>query len=157
MDILDIVSNRPSNEKRKNAVVCPYCDSIDVSKYGTISTSVGYVGVDRNHKWTECYCNDCEKKFTRESKGPNSVWYVDKDKNILKGIPTCFEDYTYQCAKCGGEVKRSYFKVGTNEPVFSLTSGLDENGNWVKYYRTEYRCIKCGYGGEVKEDYYKEG
>lgn len=155
MNILEIVSNKPSDEKRKDAVTCPYCSSYDISKYGTLSTCVGYVGVDYNHRWTKCYCNECERKFVRESKGPDSVWYVDEDKKVLKGIPTCFEHYIYQCIKCGGEVEREYIDTKTGKKAKSLSQGLNEKGEWVKLYRTEYRCKGCGHGGKVEDDYYK--
>jgi len=153
MDLFEIVSNRPLEELRDGPMHCPFCQSDEVAEVMTSKTLVGYSGEDFNHWHTYCVCLACNERFCRESKGPRNVWYTQKDGTVLEGVPCCFESYKYKCLKCGGVVERYYTDLEGKPVVFTTISNVD--GEWVKQYKTFYRCNDCGYGGETEEDYYE--
>lgn len=110
-------------------------------------------GYDPNHSWQKCTCS-CGESFTRESKGyapyKKNVWLTQKGK-LLRGAPSCFESYEYQCSRCEGPVRRVYLgKDG--KPAKSLSS-TNEDGKWVNNYTIHFNCKDCGYGGEVDDEY----
>ena len=155
IDIMEIVSERPSEEEVGSNPICPLCNNSDIDAGGFRTTCLGYFGgVNPNHTWTECYCKNCNKSFVRETKSGN-VWYTS-DGFVLKGMPNCFEKYYYTCSKCSGKVLRKYTALdGISEVQGLSTRNID--GKWVKEYRIFYECEKCGHGGEVKDDHwYKE-
>lgn len=157
LSILDIVKERPLTEGPDDPAHCPYCDSTNVKVRSRSSTLVGYTGpVNTNHQWHESECERCETLYVREIKGLN-VWYTPhrdhRKPQVLKGIPTCFEDYQYTCAKCSGPVLRTYRDLRGNPTQSLCTNRVD--GKDVREYTVHYNCTQCGHGGEVDQDYYR--
>jgi DNA-directed RNA polymerase subunit RPC12/RpoP len=152
MNLLDIVQERALTELPTDPATCPYCGSTDVKVVSRSSTLLGFTGpVDPNHQWHESVCNGCKKLYTRELKELN-VWYTAERgyrevSRVLKGIPTCFEDYQYTCAKCSGPVLRAHRDRAGNPT--KVLSSRQVNGVVVRDYTTHYNCTQCGHGGEV--------
>ena len=168
--LFDIVKQRPLvYEKPLDAPVCPYCDSDEV-RMGSKCTTL--VGGWCNHVWQRLECLECKMVCVREykehGKEPDgNVWYTEgrhakhdrdpsKPPRVLLGVPSCFEDYLYDCAKCGkeGAVSREHLKLHSWEPVDVLVRTIGD-GKSVKQYHTTYSCSKCGHGGFVEEDYWR--
>ena len=148
MELLNIVLERPLS---KSNPTCPFCYSDNIFVGNTTGTLLGYSNdPDPNHYWTFCSCNQCHQTFIREIKA-NNMWYTQNSR-VLAGIPNCFEDYTYTCAKCSGPVNRHYTKLN-GEKTDTLCEEI-VNGKTIKKYKTFYYCQSCGYGGETEKDYY---
>lgn len=155
MNLDDIVAERPLPEKPDDPVICPYCGGSTTRVLSKSSTLLGWSGpVNPNHQWHESVCNGCGKHFTREIKDLN-VWYTggrcrDSQASVLlKGRPSCFEDYQYTCAKCAGAVLRTHNDLQGN-PAKALCTKWDGDRP-IRQYTTHYNCTKCGHGGQVGE------
>ena len=148
-EFLDIVSNKPEkiNHKKHN---CPYCGSKKTKIELGSQTLVGYLGKkdNVNHYWDNGHCEGCLKEWTVEYVGKNT-WLTSNQK-ILRGIPSCFENYTYSCNKCNGEVRRSHYNKGTRDIAKSLITIIGDD----KQYDTYFRCEKCGQEAKSFNDYF---
>ena len=153
-ELFEIVKERPDNSLNKEIPSCPCCErNIDVVVISEASTLVGNLdGKDVNHHWLNCYCHLCEDTFVFEHKKDNC--WITKNKKILKGIPSCFEDYIYTCNECNGKVRREYTQLDGETPVQILKT-IKENGEWKKKYRTFFSCEICGKTIETDEEYYE--
>jgi predicted nucleic-acid-binding Zn-ribbon protein len=161
MKIIDLVANEPLPplEINEQPGFCPYCGSNNVDEKKGESTCVGYFGYwNLNHRWNSIICRDCGESCTREIKG-NNEWYTsNKDRSlpgsvVIKGLPTCFENYTYKC-KCGGIIVRKYLNLD-NDNDAKVLSSKNDNGVWKKMYRIFFVCDKCG-SHEMEDEYWKE-
>lgn len=156
--LFELVKERPSPSLTRDETICPFCNSHNVKINEHWETLVGG-DPDPNHHWKSSTCNDCKEDFTHEYKY-NNVWYTKKGK-ILKGIPSCFENYIYTCNKCDGDVIRKYTKLdgsdlqGADGIVLTITTTMD--GKWIKQFRIFYVCQKCNSSIEVPDEYYNEG
>lgn len=130
--------------------MCPFCQSSDVELSGTGTTLLGGPR-EWNHEWTTCRCRSCKKKCVKESKALH-VWYTDESR-VLLGMPACYENYVYRCAKCGGDVTRSRRNLNNDEEPGVLVTRLEE-GRVVPQYRTFYFCGSCGHGGQTEKAYW---
>lgn len=136
----EILDKNPENK-------CPTCgaDSIETAH---ISTCLGYFGgCDPNHHWHHMTCNNGHK-FCIEHKSGN--YWITACGKVLNGISNCFESYIYICKECGGDVTRKQTGLDGKTEVSSLCSFKDENGKFVKQYRTFYFCESCN--GEIEVD-----
>lgn len=136
MKISEIVKDRPCKENYGDPVVCPQCGG--TPKYqGGEETSLGDIaGGDINHK-TDIYICGCGLEFTRHSRRFN-IWYARKGTGeLLRGVPSCFENFLYHCQRCDGLVERNYRSSSGHRndmPVFV--------------------CQKCGHGGDTEIEYF---
>lgn len=169
-EFLSIVTQRPE-ELDKDNPFCPFCGSHNLHLYNHIQTLVGGRGIDPNHHWMYFTCNSCQQKFVMEFKGirtPNTtpllkrifkfnefynVWYTQNNK-ILRGIPSCFENYIYTCNKCGGDVHRHHFDRGTRNDATMLTDWLGDDADQHRSYTIHFICQKCGAEVQSFNDYY---
>lgn len=154
--ILDVVRERPIDESPSDqSASCPYCAGARLQNKGRATTLVGGPP-GTNHVWTDYSCNDCGRPFVRETKSGN-VWYTTSRTEgiVLRGIPACFERYQYTCASCGGRVTRRYMRLDGVTKATSLGWRQNDQGSWVKDYRTFFDCNHCGKSTEVREDYWK--
>jgi len=139
--IFDYVVNRPIKDK---TLICPFCNSENIDELSHESTLLGSVtNRDPNHHWIYCKCKNCEQNFTQEYK-LNNVWYTF-NKFVIKGIPSCFEQYILIC-KCGGHVKRLYRDDLKKE----------YESQCHKKYKCFYKCKKCNIEFEYPSEYYLE-
>ena len=155
-NLFNIVSDVPLDEKPEDTPKCPYCDSEHLTKEDEITTLLGWLGkVNPNHIWNYYFCIECKQRFIREIKESN-VWYTDKrgPGHVLKGMPSCFENYIYHCAKCGEEVHRYTTKLDGVTPSTGFGVATNSDGIMVKQYRVFYKCASCGHGGEVATDHW---
>lgn len=158
--LLKHIAHKPLDELPSAKVHCPYCNSIKIKKGGKITTLLGGgtgVDDDPNHTWCSCTCNNCTKTFIRETKNGN-VWYTEGGNYkgtsvVLKGVPSCFERYYYTHKKCGKRISLEYRNLDDTKDVSNLASSKDENGNWIKSYKTFYSC-ECGFRLEVDQDHW---
>lgn len=147
-EAFEIIIQRPDKKLTVKNAVCPFCSSSNFANEGGRST---LLGIDKmNHKWSYRKCNDCGKNYTVECKNGN-VWITDKECNVLKGMPSCFEHYVYDC-KCGGKVKRKYTDMDGNKTSFLSQS--NETGKWIKHYKTFFECDSCGKSVQTESDHY---
>lgn len=153
-EFLELVTERHDEKLVGKEIFCPYCGSEEVETFGTRSTLVGYVGIDRNHTWTKCKCSKCQKEFTWETKGFDRVWVTDPDSKILMGIPWCFERYVYTCKHCGGDVTRQHFDNETNEVTSFLSYDVRDGKSTPKFY-TVFKCKDCGEKIQSENEYYR--
>lgn len=152
MNLFDIIKERPLAEDPEGDGSCPYCGSTETELLGEETTLLGWTGsVNPNHRRQTRSCKGCSRGFTREIRGVN-VWYTEHPRVILRGVPSCFEDYVYTCIKCGAAVRRDHFDLQGNPAKF-LSSRL-VGDEWVRGYTTRYACTQCGHGGETAEDYW---
>ena len=151
-ELFELVKERPDPLLSKDKTICPFCDSENITVHDHSSTMVGG-DPDPNHHWKRSKCNDCKEEFVHEYKRDN-VWYTKNDE-VLRGIPTCFEPYIYTCNRCNGDVRRYHTALDGESPTQVLTSSK-VNGEWIKQYRTFYKCDTCNKQVETKEDYYHE-
>jgi hypothetical protein len=105
----------------------------------------------------ESICNGCGGAFTREYKrgiDGDNVWYTRKDGLLLRGVPNCFENYTYTCADedCGGKVTREHTALDGETAVTILSNRKEDDGVWRRQYRTFYECSGCKVRVEVSDD-----
>ena len=150
-EFFNIIKERPDNSLLYSKVICPFCNSEDVHCYDEISTLAG----NNNHYGSYYNCNSCQKKFIREKK-LNNVWYTDlKTKQVLKGIPSCFEQYYYTCSKCEGKVYVKHLKLDSDDIVETMLTIFDKKvDKYIKQYRTFYICEKCGLYTESENDFF---
>lgn len=152
MDLFDIVKERPLSEDPEAHGSCPFCGAAETKLYGEETTLLGWTGpVNPNHRHQHRSCTSCSRKFIREVKGLN-VWYT-QGAVVLRGVPSCFENYTYTCAKCGGTVRRKHYDSTGNPPKYLSASIVDNK--WVRDHTTRYTCSACGHGGETAVDYWE--
>lgn len=151
-EFLELVTERPDETLIGKKIFCPYCGTEDVQTFGTRSTLVGYVGVDRNHTHTECKCSMCEKEFTWETKGFDRIWVTDPNGKVLAGIPYCFERYIYTCKHCCGDVELHHLDNETHEPAKCLSWKLNDEGRKADFYN-KFVCKSCG-ESIISENYY---
>lgn len=132
---------------------CPECSSLDLFDMGGESTLVGYMGTgpNPNHRWDNYKCNGCQLQFTREECSGN-IWYT-KNSLLLKGVPSCIENYIYTC-KCGGHVTRHIRDMNgkeTNTKSYSYKKDSEGKEVRINHFRTFYSCDKCNTTIEVDE------
>jgi hypothetical protein len=147
-ELFKLVTQRPDEKLTVSNAVCPFCNSANYQSKGIRSTLLAF----NNHTWNHRKCNGCQKNYVVEEKSGN-VWVTDENANVLKGIPSCYENYIYDC-NCGGKVKREYRGLD-NKPTNFLSSSSTENG-WVKHYKTFFKCDTCHTEIETENDYYKK-
>ena len=152
--IFDLVTQRPNPELKVDNLLCPYgCEGAAFKEIVHMETMVGCSPKgdrDLNHHWISYQCQTCMKVFCKEHRAGN-VWYTKKGK-VLLGFPDCFEDYTYTCRRCDGEVVRNYTDLsGKAVPKYLTSQRID--GMMVKLYRTFYSCRQCKEKVELKEDF----
>lgn len=165
-EFLGLVTERHDEKLVGKEIFCPFCGSEEVQTFGTRSTLVGYLGVDRNHTWTECRCIKCQKEFTWETKGFDRVWVTDPNNKVLMGIPWCFEGYVYTCKHCGGDVVRVYFDAKTDEPLKPFEINGKPSGYVISYEMKDgvntprqypvFKCKNCGEKIKSENEYYRE-
>ena len=153
-EFLELVTERPDETLVGKSIFCPYCGSEEVQTFGTRSTLVGYLGIDRNHTWTECRCSKCNGKFTWETKGFDQVWVTAENGKILMGIPYCFENYIYTCKHCGGDVYRKHFNIDDDEEATGGLSFSVKDGASVAHQYTIFECEDCGEKNKSENDQY---
>lgn len=153
ISLAELTSDEPIAEKPKDAATCPSCRGESLTHHGSARTLVAGSSPEDtfniNHYTHDLRCNACNLRFTREHKDGN-VWYADgKTARLLRGVPSCFESYGYNCRKCGGEVEREYRKMDGFTKTATLGSRAKEGGGWERDYRTFFFCKGCGAGGEA--------
>lgn len=153
-EFLDLVTARLDPELNYEKPVCPHCDSDNVNQTDHVTTLVGHTGkIDINHQWIQCSCNNCEKQWTMEYKGDYdhgyNTWYT-KDGKLLRGLPTCFETYTYTCKHCGGDVHRHNYNKNTRQETEILSYSSDGS----KSFDTYFYCNKCKAEVKCSNEYY---
>ena len=153
-EFLELVTERPDETLIGKSIFCPYCGTEEVQTFGTRSTLVGYVGIDRNHTHTECKCSKCHKEFTWETKGFDRVWVTSKEGKVLMGIPYCFEGYVYTCKHCGGDVVRKHFNVEDDSPALGGLSFTVNDGESVEHQYHVFECTECGEKIKTENYYY---
>lgn len=157
-EFLDLVVERLDPKLNYKKPICPYCNSHKVTKGDHVTTLVGWVdGPNPNHQCVKCTCKKCKKIWTMEYKGDYefgyNVWYTTGDRikgKIIRGLPTCFENYIYTCKYCGGDVCRYNYEKRTRNEAKCLS--WDGEGN--KSFDTYYRCNKCGREVKCSNEYY---
>ncbi|MFW5890946.1 MAG: hypothetical protein ACOCUI_01905 [bacterium] len=157
-NFLDLVKERPDENLKIDEFICPFCDSTEVEKLGGHTTLVAGSG-DPNHVWTFLRCKKCGNKSTHEHIDYNT-WYTlgIQGSKILKGIPSCFENYIYTCKFCNGEVVRKYYGKKSNKKVKVLSTILnEETGEFEKQYKTVFECRDCKKSIESDVDYWTKG
>jgi hypothetical protein len=151
-NLLEMVAVQPLTEKPSENGSCPFCSSSSISR-GAYSTTLVGGGTgpddDPNHTHTSCVCQDCKKNFVRETRSGN-VWYTEMTR-VLRGMPSCFEDYVYPC-KCGGNVTRKHLHKVDGKELRYLS--YDKNG---PNFKTMYSCDKCNVSIETINDYWYKG
>lgn len=146
--LLALVKNKPLIESKPT---CPFCDSTDLIKHDTRQTTLGGIGKGNpNHFWEYTSCTQCQSSFLREHKDGN-VWYTQEDR-VLKGIPSCYENYILTCAGCDGDVRRRYTQLDGETP---LVNGVMRSGPDGKNYRCFFSCDECGVGIEYPNEYWR--
>ena len=139
--LYSLVTQRPDLTLSKSVIICPFkCRKSTIRVHSIVNSCVGGYP-DPNHYWVTCKCEKCNKDFIQEYKTDN-VWYTAENK-VLKGMPSCFENYIYTCAYCSGEVHRKYTELDGVTPTNSLGSKINEEGVWERDYREFYCCQKC--------------
>jgi hypothetical protein len=151
MDLFEIVAERPLAEVPTDAPTCPDCNRTPARETYREQTLLGWSGKgwSPNHTWSGLECG-CGAIFVREWKSGN-VWYTRErvEGRVLRGMPSCFERYTYTCAKCSGPVRREYKQLDGSP----LHGGLLTTKDGPQYL-AEYRCRVCNHGGRVERDYW---
>lgn len=151
---ISLIKERPDPSLSNNIDKCIFCNSEDVEHNGSSQTLVG----GDNHHWHRYHCKDCDGKFTCEQKdhGDFTNYWITTEINdgvkVLKGIPSCFEDYIYTCSHCGGDVRREY-----KQP-----DGVSDCGGILSYdmktgkgnFRIFFSCQKCGEKVETEDEYW---
>lgn len=136
-DFLAFVKQQPLPADTLNS--CPACCSTNVTVTSRESTMVG----GPNHHWHWSRCVDCNLTYcfeffdARPGRTPRNVWFT-RDGHVLRGVPSCYEHYTYDCAACDGPVTRYFTKLDgtpTETKAFSFTTG--------RLYRTFFTCAAC--------------
>lgn len=155
--LLDFVRQKPLPPDAQNA--CPGCGLAEISTNGSYATLVG----GANHHWTESNCQKCGLTYCYEyfdasgHRGtPRNVWFTrvqDKQNHVLLGMPSCYEDYVYDCAGCGGPVVRENVSLDGKPTNVLVVS--NEGGQWTRQYRTFYRCTACKKAVETPADYWR--
>jgi hypothetical protein len=156
-EFLELVTERPEEKLWKQGLFCPYCNSEKIFTHGTSTTLVAYIGEDKNHTITSCTCGDCQKKFTRETKGKKCVWFAGADHKILRGIPYCFESYTYTCKHCGGDVQVNHYNKSDNKNSGGCMSFHQVDGKTVCDQYNQFECNTCHAKIITDNYYYYEG
>jgi len=149
--LLKIIKERLDPSLTMDNIACPFCDSKNVEELGHEQTLVdGCEGNDPNHHWHLHLCKECLMEFTVESKEAN-VWYTFKNK-VMRGIPTCFENYIYTCNFCFGDVYRAEYEL---DGETKITDGILVYEPCNKpMFRTFYECDDCGDSVESINRYY---
>ena len=163
--LLDLVTERPEERYTLNDLPhCPHCGSGVAQDMATVTTLlVGVIGIDivkhpeqdPNHKWRSVVCKECGGSYCIESTYAN-VWVTigldtpidgqpeaesQKERLVVRGLPSCMEDYVYHCAKCdGGLVRREYWQLYTDKPLEGSCLSVHHG---VKQYRPTFHCDKC--------------
>jgi len=170
---LAMVKQRPDTEYGvRNLPPCPHCgvDWSDEQKMDLCETLLGSISIDTekhpeqdpNHKWRYVECRECHEHYTIESKYAN-VWvtigletpiraHLDneppKERLVVRGLPSCYESYVYDCALChGGHVRREYYKLHEDVPLhapndkYRMLTTIPAKGG--KQYRATWVCDKC--------------
>lgn len=136
MKISEIVKDKPCEPLD----VCPSCGSTEIQHERSMTTLVADCNDEDANHVTSLYTCSCGLKFERHHRYYN-FWYARHDTGeLLRGVPSCFEDFIYHCIVCGGLVKREHLK-----------SRVVDN---KVFPRVEFRCEACGHGGEVESQYY---
>ncbi len=107
--------------------ICPYCNSRNVKINSHSSTLVGG-DPDPNHHTIHAICLECNKEFLQEYQHAN-VWYseiINEESKLLKGLPSCFEDWIYTC-ECGGNIRRQYRELDGITETRSLRYSYDKD------------------------------
>lgn len=138
------------NESPSQKSTCPLCSGSDHFLESSCSTLLAGIGDSNpNHIWNTYWCQRCSTEYVREIKKDN-VWYT-KDRLVLKGVPTCFEHYSFKCS-CGGLFNSRHYKLNTDEEVSYLSFGRDGE----KLYKTVYACQNGCFEQVVEDDYHRD-
>jgi hypothetical protein len=154
-EFLELVTQRPDPKLWKKGTFCPYCKSKNVQSFGTMTTLVGYAGKDMNHTHERCRCTECNKEFTRETKGYDNVWFTDPDGKILLGIPYCFEHYVYTCKHCGGDVVHKFYNISDDKEAqfVTVTVSSQKGIPSVHHQYCVFECQQCHEKIRSENDY----
>lgn len=152
---LALIDTYPLRENIDSPPRCPSCLSEQSKETGFTQTLVGGAA---NHFWQYAECARCGLEYCREWKEhgegvrPN-VWYTRDRGRVVRGVPSCFEDYRYACAKCGETVRRAYVDKATGIEG-GTTSGYTHNvdGKWITTHRIVYRCDGCWASATIEND-----
>jgi hypothetical protein len=146
--LLEMVAQKPLAQGI-GTTTCPFCEM--AHQY----TLVGGIGEDPNHHWVSCRCRSCGKMFTKEYKRGN-VWYTNSDAMVLRGVPSCFENYTYTCATCGADVERHYRELDGVTPLKGQGLCYSNGPNGMEpQQRCFYECDVCDEAIEYPQEYYR--
>jgi len=107
-----------------------------------------------NHRITSCQCNDCNEKFTYETKGIKNIWFVGKNDKVLLGTPRCFEHYVYTCKHCGGDVHYRNLSSNTHKLADGTEYTIVKAGEPQVY---QFECMNCHEKVVSSNHYYHEG
>jgi uncharacterized protein with PIN domain len=133
------IINKVDHSLKRNETHCPYCNSDNVKINSHSQTLVGG-DPDPNHHTIHATCLSCNKDFWKEYQHAN-VWYSEplgEEKLLLKGLPSCFEDWVYTC-ECGGHIRRSHKEMdGVTEAKILTLGGIG------KTFRVFWTCDSCG-------------
>jgi hypothetical protein len=158
--ILDIVADRPIDEKPSSKPSCPTCGGTLLKDNGTWTTLVGGgtgPDDDPNHTWASFECLACSLRFTRETKQGN-VWYTGGRETgvVVRGMPSCFERYTYAC-HCGGRISSRCLDRASGAVATIVTWSNEEDGEdliTTPSFVVFMSCDRCGKYEQCIEEYW---
>jgi hypothetical protein len=147
-----LVTNRPDPTLNHETCPCRHCGHQGpLEVVGHCQTLVGNVrGADSNHHWRTLKCPACSGIMEIETKEGNS-WEVSATEKgkLLRGVPGCFENYIYTCARCSGNVTREYRNKVSGKVTSCTSVGPEGRGHtiWIC-------CDQCKASVESRHEYY---
>jgi hypothetical protein len=91
----------------KHANFCPYCKSENIKTNGISHTLIGYFSDnpedDPNHFSEGCECLSCNQTYVKMwVPVDKNAWFVDNERTIILGEPSCCSSSYKRKCKCGG-------------------------------------------------------
>lgn len=155
--LFDLVTERPDPALTVDAPVCPWGCEDPLLEIGEACGTLVGGDPDPNHYWLDSQCHTCTRIFCLEHREGN-VWYTAGHYHgrrgapqVLLGMPSCWEGYTYTCKVCGDQIGRRYRDLDEDKP---LEGPRVSTLGGAKEYRTEYHCRACGARQGVEKDYW---
>jgi len=136
--LLELIVQRPIPKD----IGCPYCGSQNVNCISRETTLLDAgEEEDTNHTRWRSECRECNRQFMKHRR-QGHYWYTaycaGETRDVIKGVPTCWETYTLTCAECGGPVNRYYTKQDGITP--------DEPSAETRiFFRCEHCPAQCEY------------